>query len=317
MKKRILTVTLSAFLAVTLGACAYNGNVREEGGVPTETTDNSYTETEVRSDTTADEEAQITAKGSIPCNGNNNNRIKYEINENGELTLHIDAWDEDHTVAAVSALDMETEAFRKTIRAIALNDERACLLLMRQGKITVAGFEKGSPSETVTSLDVSSDVIEIAGNFINKDVGYLFAFKEVSHGHARGGSKLSSLFVTEDGGNTWSLTDVQNVPSISLQEHIVFAKMITEDVGLISGNFFAADYDFCDRTLLTTDGGLNWSNVADMPQINDLLWASVTDFIPIDDGYVLKIRYTASEATDEYGYAEYKLTDLNTWIRIR
>ena len=96
----------------------------------------------------------------------------------------------------------------------------------------------------------------------------------------------------------------------------MYAKMISEDVGLISGNYAAADYNFCQRTLLTTDGGHNWVNVADLPQINDLQWAIVTDFTQVDDAYVLTVRYTASEATDEYGYAEYKLIDRSTWVRI-
>ena len=81
-------------------------------------------------------------------------------------------------------------------------------------------------------------------------------------------------------------------------------------------------YDFCERTLLTTDGGLNWFNVADLPEINDLEYAVITDFTKVDDSYVLTVRYTAVEANlesdsaNEYGYATYQLIDLNTWIRI-
>ena len=309
MKKRMLILILAALLAVNTGAC----NSLSEDNIPNE--DMPSSDSEDSSESITDTEVQIT-EGSIPCNGNNNNRIAYEISENGELTLHIDAWDEDHTVAAVSASNTEIEAFRKTLRAIAINDEQACLLLMVQSEITVIRFEKGSPDEAVTSLEVSQDVIEIAGNFTNENVGYLFAFKEVSDGHARGGAKLTGFYKTEDGGSTWNLIDVQNVPSISLQEYIVFAKMITEDVGLISGNYFANDYNFCKRTLLTTDGGLNWVHVADLPQINELLWATATDFTQVDDAYVLTVRYKSSDVNGEYGYAEYKLTELNTWVRI-
>ena len=94
--------------------------------------------------------------------------------------------------------------------------------------------------------------------------------------------------------------------------------MISEDVGLISGNAFASDYNFCERTLLTTDGGRTWAHVADLPQINDLLWANAIDFTLLNDTYdiyVLKIRYTAEIEPHEYGYAEYILFQ-NTWIRV-
>ena len=72
---------------------------------------------------------------------------------------------------------------------------------------------------------------------------------------------------------------------------------------------------YCERTLLTIDGGLNWFNIADLPEINDLAWAVVTDFVKADNSYVLTVRYTAKEGSleygtsDEYGYATYKLTD--------
>ena len=312
----MLTIILSVLLAVSTSACnnASNDNIPEDGSVPA----NSYAEAEVDSEADLDANIQTVAEGSISCNGNDNTEITYKINQGGEVTLHIDEWNEDHLVSTISlSSDAEIEVFRHIPKAIAINNERACLFLQQSGKITIVGFEKRSPSETVTSLELSEPVIGIEGNFINENIGYLFAFKEVSEGHARGGSKLSSFFITEDGGNTWNLIDVQNVPSISLQEYIMYAHMASKEVGLISGNFFAADYDFCDRTLLTIDGGINWVHVADLSQINDLQWAIVTDFTRVDDAYVLTLRYTMQEASGEYGYAEYKLINLNTWIRIK
>ena len=61
--------------------------------------------------------------------------------------------------------------------------------------------------------------------------------------------------------------------------------------------------------------GLNIPKIIEVTKI-DGKWAIVTDFTQIDGAYVLTIRYTSSETTAEYGYAEYKLTDLNTWIRV-
>ena len=76
-----------------------------------------------------------------------------------------------------------------------------------------------------TAADVRHIFDKFGGNFISKNVGYLFAFKEEAGIHARGDSKLSSLFITEDGGNTWNSISVQSAPSISLSEDIIFSKM--------------------------------------------------------------------------------------------
>ena len=216
-------------------------------------------------------------------------------------------------------MDIRNLRYTSTDTAIAVNNERAFLLLKRYyepiNKVTVVSFEKGSQGETVIDLDVDEAVYKISGNFINEQIGYLFAFREEIGVHARGGSKLSNLYKTEDGGKTWDPINVQAVPSISLQEHIIFAKMVSEDVGIISGGYGPSDCDFCERTLLTTDGGVHWGNITALSQIDSaFLGAEITDFTPIDGSYILTIRDRASSS--DYIYAKYQSSDLNTWIRI-
>ena len=82
---------------------------------------------------------------------------------------------------------------------------------------------------------------------------------------------------------------------------------------MISGAIFAADYYFCERTLLTTDGGLNWVhvNIPELPQEDDLHWAEVADFSLVDENYVLTIRYETLET--EYSYAKYKFS-ISIWL---
>ncbi|MBR2020335.1 MAG: hypothetical protein IKA05_08055 [Clostridia bacterium] len=241
--------------------------------------------------------------------------MTYTFHQNGEFSIYIADWNEDHLVTSLS--DKEINAVKYSTTAVSANNECAFLILKQfyEPKITVLGFEKGSQSETVVNLDVDEFIYRVSGGFINENVGYLFAFKEVSEGPA-GGSKLSNFFKTEDGGKTWDSINVQNVPSISLRNQIEFAKMVSEDVGLISGGSGPADYDFCERTLLTTDGGLNWVhvNIPELPQEDDLQWAKVADFTQVDGSYILTIRYGTPEGT--HVDAKYKLIDLNTWVRI-
>lgn len=337
MKKRLFAMLLSALLLANASACRYvpqseieepfentdtiksNFEETDEKLTENDTTESNFEETDekITESETNTETIPTTWEGTITCNGvYQNSAITYTVNQNNDFIIHLADWNEDHLLTSFSAKDIRDSKYSAI--AIGINRKRAFFLRYRyyENKITVVSFEKGSTSETVVNLDVDEDVFKISGNFINENTGYIFTFKEVLEGHAVGGSKLSNLFKTEDGGRTWTSINVQNVPSISLRNYIRFAKMISEDVGLISGNIFADDYDFCERTLLTTDGGLNWVhvNIPEMPQEDDLQWAEVSDFTQVDGSYILTIRYGTAEGTDVD--AKYKLLGLNTWIRI-
>ena len=319
MKGKILAVLLTVLLIVNISSC----NLDSKGEIddPFENIDNTKSKFEETDEKIT--ESEISAEIKPPRKSPNyyngvwgNSNVTYTFNQNSEFVLHIADWDEDHLIASLSDNDIYAVKYSNT--AVAVNNERAFLILKQfyEPKITVVSFEKDSPSETVLNLNIDEDVYELSINFINENIGYLFAFKEVSEGHATGGSKLSNLFKTEDGGKTWGLINVQNAPSISLRNYTEFAKMISENIGLISGGIGPSDYDFCERTLLTIDGGLNWVNVniPDLPQDDDLHGAVVVDFAPVDESYILTIRYEISET--DYAYAKYKLTDQNTWVRI-
>ena len=314
MKKRIFAILLSALLVANVSACNYAPENEIDGTLE----DTTFSESTVEEPEETDAETPPTTwEGTIDCNGvYRDSTVMYTINQNNALTIHIKDWNEDHIVTSLS--DEDIKAFGGTTKAIVLNNDYAFLFLKREdistSKITVLKFEKNGQCETVTSLAVDNAVYKIGGNFISKNVGYLFAFKEEAGIYARGDSKLSSLFITEDGGNTWNTINVQSVPSISLSEDVIFSKMISENVGMISGRYWADDYSFCKRTLLTTDGGLNWVNITRLPQIDALSGTEVTDFIQVDDAYILTIRYETSEGN--YDYAKYKLLELNTWVRI-
>ena len=321
MKKEIATLLLaSTLLAAPLTACQKAPAGGDDIDNTTNTTNTTTIETE--------EKPEIKPARKAPTFHNGvwgNSNVTYTFNQNGDLSVHIADWDEDHLVTSLSDQDINSSKYSAT--AIGVNNERAFLVLKQfyEPKITVVSFERGSQSETVVELDVDETMYEVegyilSGTFISEKVGYLFVFTEVVGGHSRGSAKLSHFFKTEDGGNTWNSISVQNFPLLDLREHIIFAKMINENVGLISGDIFATDYNFCERTLLTTDGGLTWLHVSipELPQDDNLPWAKVTNFTQIGESYILTIRYTKSEEnfTCTYDYAEYESVDLNTWTRI-
>ena len=322
MKKRLLAMLLSALMVANISACSYAPENEIDGTFENiDTTESNFEETDEKA-TESEENADIKPPRKSPDFFNgvwDNSNATYTFNQNGEFSVYIADWDENHLFTSFA--DVDIAAAKYCTAAISVNNKRAFLILEQfyKSKITVVSFERGSQNETVVEFDVDETTYEegyvFSGNFINENTGYIFVFKEVPEG-ARGSSKLSNFFKTKDGGKTWDSINIQHVPSISLRNHIRFAKMISEDVGLVSGGIGPADYDFCERTLLTTDGGLNWVhvNIPELPQEDDLHWAEVADFSLVDENYVLTIRYETLET--EYSYAKYKLIDQNTWIRI-
>lgn len=319
MKIRIFAMLLSALMIANISACHVVPKYKIEGN--TDTDELNFEETDAKT-TESEKNADIKPPQKSPDFFNgvwSNSNATYTFNQNGEFSVYIADWDESHLFTFLA--DEDVAAAKYLAAAISVNNERAFLILEQfyEPKITVVSFERGSQSETVVELDVDETMYEegyiLNGNFTNENTGYIFVFKAVPEG-SRGSSKLSNFFKTEDGGKTWDSIDIQHAPSISLRNHIKFAKMISEDVGLISGDIFAADYDFCERTLLTTDGGLNWINVniPELPENDDLHWALVTDFTQVDKSYILTIRYETPEGN--YDYAKYQLLDTDSWIRI-
>ena len=318
MKKRILAMLLSALLVMNISACVY----APENEIDETNEDTTFPESiaeESKITTESGKSADIKPPRKSPDSFNGvwgNSNATYTFNQNDEFYVYIADWDENHLFTSFADVDIAAAKYRTS--AISVNNERAFLILGQfyEPKITVVSFERGSQSETVVNLDIGEDVYKISGNFINENTGYIFVFTEVVGGHSRGSSKLSNFFKTEDGGNTWQSIKVQNIPLLNLRNYIVYAKMISEDVGLISGGIGPADYDFCERTLLTTDGGLNWINVniPELPENDGLHWALVTDFTQVDKSYILTIQYETPEGN--YDYAKYKLLDADTWIRI-
>ena len=158
-----------------------------------------------------------------------NSNATYTFNQNGDFSVHIADWNEDHLVTSLSDQDINSSKYSAT--AIGVNNERAFLVLKQfdEPKITVVSFERGSQNETVVELDVDETMYEVegyilSGTFISEKVGYLFVFTEVAGGHSRGSAKLSHFFKTEDGGNTWQSINVQNIPLLDLRNYITYAK---------------------------------------------------------------------------------------------
>ena len=158
-------------------------------------------------------------------------------------------------------------------------------------------------------------------NFINETTGYFFQFKFFGPEN-----RLVYLLKTEDGGKTWAAQDIQIPTSMGWREHIVCAKMLDENVGLISG-LYGPDENFSNRTYITTDKGKTWTKIIlpkDAPHViskrsSDLatyLEGEAYDLTQENGVYYLHVRATYYDPDLNSGYRihiRYSSTDLVNW----
>jgi hypothetical protein len=125
---------------------------------------------------------------------------------------------------------------------------------------------------------------------------------------------LDVFLKTDNGGKSWQPIAVVNPPILGQKERILCAKMINDNVGLISGRYYAGEDEVSDRTYITTDGGLNWEKV-ELPTHSRLLDAEVYDFVRENGEYYLCLRVLTGDSCENYRYEhfEYSSRDLKNW----
>ena len=149
-------------------------------------------------------------------------------------------------------------------------------------------------------------------NFIDDQTGYFF-YLIMPLNSKQSDNELLLFMKTTDGGNTWYFQTVNSGPSIYYKERIICAKMITENVGLVSGKYLA-DQEIRNRTYITLDGGYTWYP----PNVNDAnLWnAEAYDMIFQNSEYILYFReryFNSQSQSYEYKYYKSSSKDLQTW----
>ena len=315
MKKRIIALLLSALLLASATACNKVPETNDESTLEdTNTTESTVEETE---EETTEGETNTETKYTIACNGAyRNSNVKYAITEEGKLILYIGDWNESFIVPNENMYFVFETLFASSV---VIGENRGALIyndFSRPTKpIKVIQFTKGNQKVTIENLNF--ETLETSENhyafkycsFIDEQTGYLFLFNEVNARY-----ELTKMLKTTNGGKTWIEQPVEVTPSIWWREDIICAKMVDENVGIISGGYWANDYDFCQRTFLTTNGGRNWECISTLPKINILFSPEVIDFTKYEGSYVLTVRHITSE--NGYEYAKYQSSDLNIWMHM-
>lgn len=327
MKKRILTMILSALLLTNATAC----NVTENG--TTGTSENTTTTpTEATTTTTATElenppsnsnsMENSSSKVTMACNGNYyNSNVTYTINQNNELIIHIESWNESFVIP-----NQDMYFVSETVQASSVvlgNDQGAVIFgdfSVPTKPIKVIRFEKGKPQVTVENLSYETNQTYQYKycNFTDEKTGYLFLFGATDR------IELSKLLKTTDSGQTWIEQSLENAPSLDWKAWIICAKMLDESIGFISGRHWADD-NFSKRTYVTTDGGGTWTQVVlptNGPYVvgpdsgeTETVMAGIEayDLLYKDGQYILCLK---QRQDDSFIYFKYSSVDLVTWTYV-
>ena len=129
-------------------------------------------------------------------------------------------------------------------------------------------------------------------------------------------------YETTDGGQTWNIAEVKDF-RCSWRDYPTIVKFVTKETGIISYRYRGWE-DLCGRTFLTTDGGLTWSRISQLPYPFDDIckvgYTEVHDLQQSDDGYLLTVKirispeYTGNEQLDFRAYIYFKSSDLVNWM---
>ena len=344
MKKRILAMLLSALLVGNIGGCSYvTGNDIDMNTEKTETTQdkvpdegknnlNAVPDEAVGTFGTTEEntapaqeglntpEQEVQKKFPIICNGKYyNSEVRYSINEQNELILYIESWNQSFIIS-----NQEMHFSDKAVHAssVILGEARGALIFndsdTAASSIKIVRFTRGNPEVTAESLTYQTNVDYAFHycNFINEKIGYLFFFDNEM--------KMSQLIKTTDAGKTWIEQSTETVPSVDQQANIICAKMINENVGMISA---AQDHDVCisNRTFITLDGGKTWEKLilpisapfvsdlrSDENETNLLFALSAYDLLYENGKYTLLFQLADSTGLEK-PWIQYFTANFKTW----
>ena len=323
MNKRIFATLLSALLITNISACNYTS---ENGSIETLEDINSTESTaeETRENTIENEtntETNSAWEGTIACNGvYRNSKVKYAINQDKELILYIENWNESFVVPNEDMYFVGETLFASSV---VMGEDCGALIFndfsVPTKPIKVIRFTKGNPQVAIENLtfQINETYAFKYCNFIDEQTGYLFLFK----GNNRlMDLDLTAMLKTTNGGETWIEQTLEVAPSVHIKENIICAKMLDENIGLIAGWHYADD-NLSRKTYITTDGGETWNSIV-LPPNDYYTWGDSSsqatyiasgeayDFIYKDGLYILCLR---QRQENDFVYFKYSSTDLATW----
>lgn len=240
---------------------------------------------------------------------------KYAVTDEQKFCVYIQEWDEYRIFPF-------NYAYENLVNCVNIYENNGILLNENYNEtdtLNVLLFSKENNEivEYNITLDRTVWLIGLFCGFTDENNGYIFVFEDVNDFTAVGGNRLAFLFKTQDGGETWSETTINNSPIVSGSDCTSLAEFIDENVGIISCRYSRAE-DLCVRTFLTVDGGKTWEPIVTLPyefDVRDGYATEIADISYIEGEYWLNVRVRG--ANDNTYYIQFKSLDLNSWMLVK
>ncbi len=326
-KKEIATLLLaSALLTASFTAC----NTPQNGGDDINHTTPEITTIETTPDTKPNDTSnpnevirdvsELGKLKSVPYSDMKNASIWQD--EKGEFFLYINEWNAYRHLSGLTS-DPYHYWFYFTDNCIVVGDETTTITLINQvGKHdepTIITYHFNRDNKLVELHAVPLNIIassEYDTFFVNMhtaDHGYYFLTPSMDGSQDWRMDGVSGwplfMFETTDGGKSWNQIST-NTFDFCTSDGINIVKFISPNIGILSFRYVNLE-DLCERTYLTLDGGLTWSQISQLPYPLDKKWgySEVVDMTLIDDCYCLTVKLS----DNDQGKLQFWSKDLQNW----
>ena len=324
MKKRILSILLSALLAANMSACVA---VSENGSENTIDLQTNHTESSNTNDTKSpplESESDNETVRDVPELGQlklftsrNLTTASIWTDQKGEYYIYINEWDAYRHLRGLSSyhfLYFAPYGYASDNNIVVESETATIAIIDQDGKhdeLTLITYHFNKSNNLVElhavplNIKASSEHDTFLVNMLNEAHGYYFLTSNMDGDHYWRINEFPGgdvdkvwewplfMFETTDGGKSWNQMST-NTFSPGASDRINILKFVSPQVGIISFRYIEVE-DLCDRTYLTLDCGLTWTQLSQLPYPFDLnkprTWYSeIIDFDQNDDRYYLTVE---------------------------
>ena len=337
MKKRILAMLLSALLVANINACSQPAN-----NIPENKTEDSVesivektTETEESNNELPNQNEtlrDVPELGQLKLfTSRNLTTASIWTDQKGEYYIYINEWDAYRHLRGLSSyhfLYFAPYGYASDNNIVVESETATIAIIDQDGKHdepTLITYHFNKSNNLVElhavplNIKANSEYDTYIVNMHDADHGYYFLTPRIDGRqdwriNEFQGSDVDKfwgwpwfMFETTDGGKSWNQISTNTFfPGAS--DCINILKFGSPQVGIISFRYVEVE-DLCDRTYLTLDGGLTWTQLSQLPYPFDLnkprTWYSeIIDFDQNDDRYYLTVKVCGTlEAVEGSDYS--------------
>lgn len=314
MKKRMLTMILSALLVANISACNYISNDSQKEATElsinkSNNTDNLYTDG-TQSESNRNEEPFLNTENNQAQKGN-----EMMLSEYQQLVGCYVTTESSNHIQQLMAKD--------ELKIIVEHNGYGSNLFY------ITTFQDGVEYKTDISLSEGIRTPDIYYGFTSEQNGYVIIF------HMEGVSispmddiELACVLKTADGGKTWDKVEYNDFRVANSREYILAACFFTENVGFFTARYCNTDH-FGPRTYWTVDGGKTWTCMPrlDIPNvlapfgISKDFSSEISDVTVVAGVYLVTVRichgYSCTVDGKDSIYIQFSSTDLENWTLIK